>query len=265
MSPELVQESSYNAKCDVWALGSHHDFIAENRLGWCRLLLMTVALTGCLTYELCALKPPFQAETQAELNKKIMNAQIARIPPHYSSDLSDTIQTLLQRHPDRRPSTTQLLQHPRVSFCLRLVDLTGCWLALKVFGCVVLILFVWSRRKWRWICSWFYCWNLLIILSFEFIVYFIVGWMIWIRGRHCFNNESSPSKPERRNCSHLQQSFNAGSITNDSASKTGSWFWRIRTQHPCHHQTILLTHRRCLFLACRKVSLNFKCKGRNFH
>ena len=36
MSPEQINESKYNEKCDIWSL-------------------------GCILYELCALRPPFVA------------------------------------------------------------------------------------------------------------------------------------------------------------------------------------------------------------
>ena len=55
MSPELVHESRYNTKSDIWAL-------------------------GCLIYELCALEPPFQATTQAALANKIKAGKIPGLP-----------------------------------------------------------------------------------------------------------------------------------------------------------------------------------------
>ena len=53
MSPELMQEKSYDSKSDIWSL-------------------------GCLIFELCALKPPFhEAKTHAELSILIRCVAIA--------------------------------------------------------------------------------------------------------------------------------------------------------------------------------------------
>lgn len=48
MSPEQVNESEYNDKSDIWAL-------------------------GCVIYELCALEQAFQAENSLALALKIKN------------------------------------------------------------------------------------------------------------------------------------------------------------------------------------------------
>lgn len=70
MSPELVKESCYNAKSDVWAL-------------------------GCLLYELCALEPPFVASTQTLLNKRIETGNPPSLPSYYSKELDSVIRAML--------------------------------------------------------------------------------------------------------------------------------------------------------------------------
>lgn len=87
MSPEIVNETSYDNKSDVWAL-------------------------GCLVYEMCALKyltsllislhsllmyhrPPFEAQSQRELNQKIVQGNIARLPSHYSDELDRIVKLML--------------------------------------------------------------------------------------------------------------------------------------------------------------------------
>lgn len=98
MSPELATGSSYDAKSDVWAL-------------------------GCILYELCALKPPFDATSQAELTIKIKSGQVPSLSRRYSRDLEEVVRSMLQLLPRKRPSTTDLLEHPRVLFATQAIDL----------------------------------------------------------------------------------------------------------------------------------------------
>ena len=66
---ELVEESRYNSKSDIWAL-------------------------GCLIYELCALVPPFQSKTHSGLAYKIKEGKIQPLPSHYSKELESLIQLM---------------------------------------------------------------------------------------------------------------------------------------------------------------------------
>eukprot|EP00158_Paraphelidium_tribonemae_P003932 Partr_v1_DN26478_c0_g1_i10_m23811 putative S_TKc len=67
---EIVNETKYDAKSDIWAL-------------------------GCLIYEMCSLKPPFQAESQAALYAKISQAVVERIPSRYSEELDKMVKSML--------------------------------------------------------------------------------------------------------------------------------------------------------------------------
>lgn len=67
---ELIQESQYNTKSDVWAL-------------------------GCLIHELCALEPPFQGKTQAALTLKIKTGRSGPLPNQYSPELQRLIRAML--------------------------------------------------------------------------------------------------------------------------------------------------------------------------
>lgn len=89
MSPELVNNLSYNEKSDIWSM-------------------------GCMLYELCSLHPPFTASNQSELNKKICQGEFNRIPIRYSSDLNEVIAKLLRVEVLRRPSIEDILRDPRV-------------------------------------------------------------------------------------------------------------------------------------------------------
>ncbi|KAI9207963.1 kinase-like domain-containing protein [Polychytrium aggregatum] len=71
MSPELVTDTCYNTKSDIWAL-------------------------GCLIYELCTLSPPFQAKNQPALFQKIQSGRVAPLPPQrFSSELQNVINDML--------------------------------------------------------------------------------------------------------------------------------------------------------------------------
>ncbi|KAI8616261.1 kinase-like domain-containing protein, partial [Chytriomyces sp. MP71] len=94
MSPELVSETSYNTKSDIWAL-------------------------GCLIYELCALEPPFQSKTQAGLTQKIRMGKIEPLPPQYSGELTATIKAMLNINHMKRPSTSEFLKLHRVRLCIK--------------------------------------------------------------------------------------------------------------------------------------------------
>ena len=99
MSPELATGSSYDIKSDIWAL-------------------------GCVVFELCALSPPFDATSQAELTIKIKSGQVPCLPRGYSRELGDVIREMLALNPRRRPTTRQLLDVPQIKFTLKTLDLT---------------------------------------------------------------------------------------------------------------------------------------------
>ena len=95
MSPELVNESSYNSKSDIWAL-------------------------GCLIYELCTLEPPFQAKTQAGLQLRIRQGKVDDLPSqYYSRELSRVIKAMLNVHQEKRPSTLDVMKLDKIKLILR--------------------------------------------------------------------------------------------------------------------------------------------------
>lgn len=89
MSPEIIKGSKYNRKSDIWSL-------------------------GCLTYELCALTPPFTARRFEQLSKNISDGKFSRIPEMYSSDLQKIISFMLSVDHGYRPTIEIILHHPTV-------------------------------------------------------------------------------------------------------------------------------------------------------
>ncbi|KAG0090444.1 G2-specific serine/threonine protein kinase [Podila epicladia] len=84
MSPELISSSQYDARSDIWSL-------------------------GCVVFEMCALQPPFLADTLPQLTAKIKLGSVRALPSSYSPELNQIIREMLQVDPRRRPTTKELL------------------------------------------------------------------------------------------------------------------------------------------------------------
>ena len=90
MSPELCRGEAYSAKSDIWAL-------------------------GCVVYELCELKTPFDAGNIAALVLKIVNGSFAPLSESgYSNDLVELIRLCLTSAQAQRPTASELLALPSV-------------------------------------------------------------------------------------------------------------------------------------------------------
>ncbi|CAD8150243.1 unnamed protein product [Paramecium octaurelia] len=85
LSPEMCEEKPYNEKSDIWAL-------------------------GCVIYELCTFKHPFEANSQGALVLKIIRGRYEPIGQMYSSALGQLIDQCLQKDYRQRPDAFQLLQ-----------------------------------------------------------------------------------------------------------------------------------------------------------
>lgn len=94
MSPEMVNEMTYDERSDIWAL-------------------------GCLLYEMATLAPPFDATNQLALAKKINAGKFARIPAQYSEGLFQVIRWMLHRQRSRRPRVEDLEKVPQLQQRLR--------------------------------------------------------------------------------------------------------------------------------------------------
>lgn len=94
MSPEQINEANYNEKSDIWSL-------------------------GCLLYEMCSCRPPFEARTHMELAMKIRQGKFERIPNRYSEEISRVIKWMLNLDQNARPTVDELLNVPFVSLRVR--------------------------------------------------------------------------------------------------------------------------------------------------
>ncbi|PIK33759.1 putative serine/threonine-protein kinase Nek6 [Apostichopus japonicus] len=93
MSPELCQDMPYNNKSDIWAL-------------------------GCLLFEISAFEPAFDANNLMGLIYKIVKGNHADIPSIYSQDFQQLIDSMLYKDPEKRPSSSAILNLPFVSMHL---------------------------------------------------------------------------------------------------------------------------------------------------
>lgn len=80
----MCEEKPYNEKSDVWAL-------------------------GCVLYEMCKFKHPFEAKTQASLILRIIRGKYDAIPSLYSKDLAEVVDSCLRRDFRSRPTVGNLL------------------------------------------------------------------------------------------------------------------------------------------------------------
>ncbi|XP_032298001.1 serine/threonine-protein kinase Nek3 isoform X3 [Coturnix japonica] len=82
--PEIWENMPYNNKSDIWSL-------------------------GCILYELCTLRHPFQANSWKHLILKICKGSYSPLPSHYSYELHYLIKQIFKRNPKNRPSATTIL------------------------------------------------------------------------------------------------------------------------------------------------------------
>lgn len=94
LSPEVCQEKPYAWPADIWSL-------------------------GCILYEMCALKVPFNASNISGLVQKICRGPIPTVPPKYSDFIRQLCGEMLNRNPSSRPSSDDVLKRSTVQTIVR--------------------------------------------------------------------------------------------------------------------------------------------------
>ncbi|KAM7127821.1 serine/threonine-protein kinase Nek3-like isoform 3-T4 [Ciconia maguari] len=77
--------------------------------GSARLLAHDIWSLGCILYELCTLRHPFQANSWKHLILKICKGSYNPLPSHYSYELHYLIKQMFKRNPQNRPSASTIL------------------------------------------------------------------------------------------------------------------------------------------------------------
>ncbi|XP_042267329.1 interferon-induced very large GTPase 1-like [Thunnus maccoyii] len=90
LSPEIWENKPYDNKIDIWAL-------------------------GCVLYEMCTLKPAFEAGDKKDLELKIIDGSYPPVSDHYSQELRSLLEQLLKHDPTERPSVSSILEEPFLS------------------------------------------------------------------------------------------------------------------------------------------------------
>ncbi|XP_056127344.1 serine/threonine-protein kinase Nek5 [Rhinichthys klamathensis goyatoka] len=87
LSPEICENRPYNNKTDIWSL-------------------------GCVLYELCTLKHPFEGSNLKQLVLRICRGRYSPVSQRYSDELRLLLNQLFKISPRDRPSANTLLRRP---------------------------------------------------------------------------------------------------------------------------------------------------------
>lgn len=94
LSPELCQERPYSSPADIWAM-------------------------GCILFEMCALKVPFDADSIPKLVNNITKGKIPEAPKTYSTFMQQLVAEMLVRDPNKRPGCDEILLKPEIQAVVR--------------------------------------------------------------------------------------------------------------------------------------------------
>ena len=100
----MCQGQKYDQKSDIWAL-------------------------GCVLYEMCALRKPFDGSNLPAIILSIMRSKPMPIDNSYSMELSNLVHLLLQPDADDRPTVFEIVE-------MESVQVRGLCVRVYVFGWV---------------------------------------------------------------------------------------------------------------------------------
>ncbi|CAD8079658.1 unnamed protein product [Paramecium sonneborni] len=89
ISPEMIESKPYSYASDIWSL-------------------------GIVLYEMCMLKPPFEADSLPFLCLKICKGTFNNISSNYSPEFNNIVKQLLQTTSNRRPTINKILKIPLI-------------------------------------------------------------------------------------------------------------------------------------------------------
>ncbi|KAL0383584.1 UNVERIFIED_CONTAM: Serine/threonine-protein kinase Nek6 [Sesamum calycinum] len=105
--PELLADTPYGYKSDIWSL-------------------------GCCIFEIAAHHQAFRAPDMTGLINKINRSLISPLPIVYSSTLKQIMKSMLRKSPEHRPTAAELLRHPHLQpFLLRCHNPSTVFLPVK--------------------------------------------------------------------------------------------------------------------------------------
>merc|ERR1719333_1620293 len=96
LAPEICQQRPYSWSADIWAI-------------------------GCILYELCMLRVPFDAQNFKQLCDRITRTRAPGISGSFSASLKDMCAAMLSSEARKRPSAADLLQRPIIQGEIRLM------------------------------------------------------------------------------------------------------------------------------------------------
>eukprot|EP00450_Noctiluca_scintillans_P007356 CAMPEP_0194495186 /NCGR_PEP_ID=MMETSP0253-20130528/12869_1 /TAXON_ID=2966 /ORGANISM="Noctiluca scintillans" /LENGTH=471 /DNA_ID=CAMNT_0039336407 /DNA_START=106 /DNA_END=1521 /DNA_ORIENTATION=- len=96
LSPEVCQEKPYTWPSDIWAM-------------------------GCILYECCALRVPFEAASISGLVQKICRGPTPIVPPAYSDFVRQLCTEMLCRSAKGRPTAEDILARPKIQSIVKMM------------------------------------------------------------------------------------------------------------------------------------------------